>query len=97
MTLKTLSDGREERTGVVMQIIQHFIAALPFLLGGAFFTLYSKRLALALIKSGEAANEVFNIKRKFGKGYQVFIRIFLIIFGLIIFSGGVRVIVEGFK
>jgi len=80
-----------------MQRTQYFITALPFLLGGVFCTFYSKRLTSALIKSTKIMNETFNIKKNFGKGEEVFIRISVIIFGIIIILGGFRLLIEALK
>ena len=80
-----------------MQRIQYFITALPFLLGGIFCIFYSKRLALALIKSTKVMNETFNIKKNFSKGEEFFIRICVVIFGVIIVLGGMKLIIAGLR
>ena len=80
-----------------MRRIQYFITALPLLLIGIFCCYYSKRLTLVLIKSTQALNEAFNIKRSFGKGAEICIRIALIIFGIIFIFGSIKSLIEGFK
>ncbi len=75
-----------------MQRIQYIITALPFLLIGIFCCYYSKRLTTALIKSSQAMNEAFNIKKAFGKGEENFIRISLIVFGVLLFLAGIRLL-----
>lgn len=74
-----------------MQRLLYIIIALPFLTIGIFCCYYSKRLTIVLIKSTQFLNEAFNIKKNFGRGEEAFIRISLIVFGIILILAGIRI------
>lgn len=80
-----------------MYRLQCFITALPFIIGGIFFAIYSKRLAIALLKSTMALNEAFRKKKEFSRNDRIIIQIFLILFGVLLFFGGTRLIIEALK
>lgn len=82
----------------IMQRVQYFIISLFFLPMGMFFCYHSRRLTFRLIKSTHDLDKALNIKkRSFGRGAEIFIRITLIIFGIIFILTGVRIILEGLK
>jgi hypothetical protein len=80
-----------------MNKILYFITGLPFIIGGLFFSLYSKRLALSMLQSTVFLNSVFNRKRSFSKSDQIILQIFLTIFGILLVLVGIKCIAEAAK
>ena len=80
-----------------MEKLLKILVVIPFVAIGLFCFIYSRRLALVLVKSSNILRESFKIKGELGRGIEIFAQVFLIIFAILFVFIGINLIGQAYK